>query len=66
MDEIGAPAALVMDIGTRRANGRAVTSLRQEPSLREVPVAYLRKSAALDALLLMLTSSAPAARHCAA
>ena len=66
MEQFGKPSALLMDIANRRENGRAVSAIRRDPSLRHMPVGYLKKSAALDAVLLMLVSSAAAAGHEAA
>jgi DNA-binding response OmpR family regulator len=53
----GKPAAVVME-SSARGNGEAVSQLRRVSDLNGVPVGYLRKNAALDALLLMLGSSA--------
>jgi CheY-like chemotaxis protein len=60
VSECGQPSAFVMDIAGRDANQRSAQSLRNNESLRHIPVAYLKKSAALDALLMMVTSSAAA------
>jgi CheY-like chemotaxis protein len=61
----GEPAALVMDIATRADNGPAIAAMRQEPALQSVPVGYVKKSAALDALLLMVAPGAASAHHAA-
>jgi ActR/RegA family two-component response regulator len=56
------PAAIVMDIAIREENRRDLAALRSVVGLGDVPVGYVRKSvAALDALLLMLPSSAASA-----
>jgi ActR/RegA family two-component response regulator len=56
------PAAVVMDIAVREENRRDLAALRSIVGLTDVPVGYVRKSgAALDALLLMLPSSAASA-----
>ena len=59
-----APSAVLLDISER--GGNPAESLRQDATLRDVPIGYLRKSAALDALLLMLPSSPTGARPHAA
>ena len=65
--QLGKPSALVMDMSMRRENGRAVSTLRSNPSFRDVEVGYVKKSAALDALLMMVMApSTAAAQHCAA
>jgi DNA-binding NtrC family response regulator len=64
--QVGKPGAFVMDTAARHANGRAVLAIRTEAAFRDVPVAYVKKSAALDALLLMLASSTAVATHQAA
>jgi hypothetical protein len=52
---------VVLDIATRPESGDAITALRQHGRpLRDVPVGYMKKSAALDQLLLMLSSTAAA------
>jgi DNA-binding response OmpR family regulator len=60
------PGAVVFDARARYENGRAIALLRRQPALSDVPVGYLKKTAALDALLLMLGSSAAGSGHCAA
>jgi DNA-binding response OmpR family regulator len=65
LEHIGKPGAFLMDIDARGASGPAVSLLRDTAPLRDVPIGYLRKSAALDALLFMLSSSAPAQNHAA-
>ena len=62
--ECGQPRAFVMDIATRRDHQSDVLTLRSNGTLRHIPVGYVNKTAALDALLLMVTSSA-AASHAA-
>lgn len=54
-----APTVVLMDIESRPANQAALATLRPGSLGGEVPVGYMRKSAALDALLLMLPTSAP-------
>ena len=66
MAEVGKPRALVLDSATRGANSRAMTALRSDAAYKDIPVGYLNKSAALDVLLLMVSSSAPLPRHRAA
>jgi DNA-binding response OmpR family regulator len=61
MAEAETPRALLMDAATRHQSGSAVAALRDD--IPNVPVGYLKKSAALDALLLMLAPSAPGARQ---
>jgi DNA-binding NtrC family response regulator len=56
VEHIGKPGAVVMDTTSRSSNGRAVSAFRNTPLLQDVPVGYLKKYAALDALLLMLCS----------
>jgi hypothetical protein len=58
------PTAIVIDSAARQKDGRAVSLMRRQAALTDVPVGYMRTSAALDALLLMLTPSAH--RHRAA
>ena len=60
------PSALLMDHAVRWENRSALTLLRQHATLSDVPVGYMKKSAALDALLLMLTPTAARNQHCAA
>jgi CheY-like chemotaxis protein len=57
--QIGQPSAVLMDIRTRHTNSHTLSALR-ETMCSEVPVGFVRKEAALDALLLMLTPSATA------
>lgn len=66
IEQLGKPGALIMDVSNRRETGRAVSAMREDASLRDVPVGYVKKSAALDSLLLMLLSSAAVTGHQAA
>jgi hypothetical protein len=67
VDEIGRPAAVVMDAASRCEHSAGVEALRHDATLRHVPIGFVKKTAALDAVLLMLTSSAAgAASHRAA
>ena len=58
------PTAIVIDSASRLENGRAVSLLRRQATLTDVAVGYMKTSAALDALLLMLTPGVH--QHCAA
>lgn len=58
LELMGKPSAVVMDIATRAEHGRAVTLLRTDNLLSDVPLGYVKKSAALDGLLLMLSTTA--------
>ena len=61
------PTAVVLDSATRHETRREMSEFRQQATLSDVPVGYLKKSAALDALLLMLAPSATVpTTHCAA
>jgi DNA-binding response OmpR family regulator len=65
--QISTPAAVVLDSGARHQNGGAIATLRRQPALLGVPVGFVKKTAALDALLLMLgPGAAVAASHLAA
>lgn len=66
IEHLGKPGALIMDIANRRETRRAVSAIRADASLLDVPVGYVKKSAALDSLLLMLMSSATVTGHQAA
>ena len=66
MAEVGKPRAMVLDSATRCENSRAMSALRSDAAFKDIPVGYLKKSAALDVLLLMVSSSAPLPRHRAA
>jgi CheY-like chemotaxis protein len=56
-DHVPAIGAVVMDMAHRGSND-PVSSLRSVPALNQVPVAYVKKTAALDALVLLLGSNA--------
>jgi CheY-like chemotaxis protein len=58
--EMGRPDAVVMDV-TKRRGGAHAAELRSDNAMRDVPTGYINKTAALDALLLMLTPSAAGA-----
>jgi hypothetical protein len=47
-----------MDIANRRDNSTAVSAMRADSAWRGIPVGYVKKSAALDALLMLLSSNA--------
>ena len=59
MDQVERPRAVVMDIAHRRDNSAAVSEMRSDLAWRGIPVGYVKKSAALDALLMLVASSAP-------
>lgn len=58
VDQVGEPSAVVMDLAERIASADAVAALRADGLLRDVPVAYVNKAAALDALLLLVAAPA--------
>lgn len=55
IEEAGTPSAFVMDMDARRSDHPAISALRTNATLRDVPVGFVNKTAALDALLLMVT-----------
>jgi DNA-binding response OmpR family regulator len=57
--QMEAPSAIVLESAARHEYGRDVSLLRRQTALSQVPVGYLKKSAALDALLLMLSLGVP-------
>jgi CheY-like chemotaxis protein len=58
MDQVERPRALIMNIANRRDNSTAVSALRADVGWRGIPVGYVKKSAALDALLMLASSNA--------
>ena len=61
----GKPSAFVLQMQSQQLKDAAISTLRTDTSLRDVPVGFVSKSAALDALLMMVTSSDAAPHPCA-
>jgi DNA-binding response OmpR family regulator len=55
---VGKPSAVVVDLAARAALDRTVSTLREDATWRDVPIGYVNKEVAFDALLLLLTSNA--------
>jgi CheY-like chemotaxis protein len=54
IEHAGTPTAFVMEMDARQSERGAISTLRRNDALREVPVGFVNKAAALDMLLLMV------------